>query len=35
MELFIRGKTGKYPVKENGQTESITFMIMLMLSTKM
>ena len=35
MESLIRGKTEKEPVKENGQTESIMFRIILMLHTKM
>ena len=35
MEPLIRKNTGKYPVKENGQTESIMFSIMSMLHTKM
>ena len=34
MEALIREKIEKYPVKENGQTESIMFRIMLMLHTK-
>ena len=35
MESLVREKTVKEPVKENGQTESIMFRIMLMLHTKM
>ena len=34
MESSIRENKGKYPVKENGQTESIMFRIMLTLHTK-
>ena len=35
MESLIRENTEKEPVKENEQTESIMFRIMLMLHTKM
>ena len=34
MESSIRGNTGKHPLRENGQTDSIMFRIMLMLHTK-
>ena len=35
MDSWIRGNIGKEPVKENGQTESIIFRIMLMFHTNM
>ena len=35
MKSLIRENTGKYLVKENGQTESIMFGIIMMLHTKM
>ena len=35
MESLIRENTGKDPAKENGQTESIMFRIIIMLHTKM
>ena len=35
MESLIRENAGKYPVKENGQTYSIMFRIMLMFHTNM
>ena len=35
MESLIRENIGKYQVKENGQTESIMFRIILMLHKKM
>ena len=35
MVCLIRAKINKYPVKENGQTDSIMFRIMLMLHTNM
>ena len=35
MESLISENIGKYPIKENGQTESIMFRIILILHTNM